>query len=74
MYDRSGGEMVQLLGFPPWWMKYTTFHDNGNVEPVTLEWAFTQFITSYNCVKEADAAHPAWMSNASLYTQYKALK
>jgi hypothetical protein len=25
MYDRSGGEMVQLLGFPPWWMKYTTF-------------------------------------------------
>jgi hypothetical protein len=71
MYDRSGGEMVQLLGFPPWWMKYTTFHDNGNVEPVTLEWAFTQLITAYNCVQEADAAHPAWMSNASMYTQYK---
>jgi hypothetical protein len=71
MYDRSGGKMVQLLGFPPWWMKYTTFRGNGKVEPVTLEWSFTQFITTYNCVKEADAAHPAWMSNASVYTQYK---
>ncbi len=71
MYDRAGGEMIQLLGFPPWWMKYTTFLGNGKVEPVTLEWSFTQYITTYNCVKEADAAHPAWMSNASLFTQYK---
>lgn len=71
MYNRNGGEMTQLLGFPPWWMKYTTFLGNGKVEPVQLEWAFTQLITAYNCVKEADAAHPAWMSNGSVYTQYK---
>ena len=71
MYDRSGGEMVQLLGFPPWWMKYTTFRGHSNVEPTQLEWAFTQLITTYNCVKEADAAHPAWMSNGSFYTQFK---
>jgi len=71
MYERANGEMVQLLGFPPWWMKYTTFRGHSNVEPVQLEWAFTQLITAYNCVKEADAAHPAWMSNGSFYTQYK---
>lgn len=71
MYERAGGEMVQLLGFPPWWMKYTTFRGHSNVDPVQLEWSFTQLITAYNCVKEADAAHPAWMSNGSVYTQYK---
>ncbi|MHC1695330.1 MAG: hypothetical protein AB9835_08670 [Eubacteriales bacterium] len=70
MYYRANGEMIQLLGFPPWWMKYTTFLGHGRTEPVTLEWAFTEFITGYNCVKEADAAHPAWMTNGSVYTSY----
>ncbi len=54
-YDQRNGELAQLIGFPPWHMKYTTFHGNGNMHPVDLEWAFTKFINGYNLIKEADA-------------------
>jgi len=68
---RNIGNMTKLMGFPPWYMKYTTHLENGATEPVALEWAFTALLTSYNLVKEADAAHPAWMTNASVYCQYE---
>jgi hypothetical protein len=52
-------------------MKYTTHLDNGAVEPVALEWEFTSLLSSFNFVKEADAAHPSWMTNGSVYCQYE---
>ena len=70
-YDRAKGEMTTVYGFPMWWMKYTTFLDHGKTPATTLEWAFVELITTYNCLKEADAAHPAWMTNASVYSQYQ---
>ncbi|MBQ9415667.1 MAG: hypothetical protein IJU20_02360 [Clostridia bacterium] len=73
-YERSGGEIVECLGFPMWWMKYTQFHNNGKTEPVTLEWMFAELITTYNCAMEADAASPAYLTNASVYSQYKLAK
>jgi len=69
-YEHRGGELAQLIGFPPWWMKYTTHHDLGNIVATTLEWDFTDFITRYNLIKEADAAMPCCMTNASVYNKF----
>lgn len=69
-YEYRGGELAQLIGFPPWWMKYTTHHDLGNIVATTLEWDFTEFITAYNLIKEADAAMPCCMTNASVYNKF----
>jgi hypothetical protein len=71
MQKRNQGQFTKLMGFPPWYMKYTTHLDNGKTAPVALEWQFVAFITEYNFIKEADAAHPAWMTNASVYCQYE---
>lgn len=65
------GNMKRLIGFPPWYVKYTVFNNNGKTAEVALEWAFTEVLSSYNIVKEADAAHPSWMTNASVYCQYE---
>ena len=71
LYERAGGNMVQCIGFPMWWMKYTVFHNMGKTGEVALEWKFAELITTYNCVMEADAANPCWLCNGSVYTQYK---
>jgi len=68
---KNNGEIFKLIGFPPWYMKYTTHLNRSSVEPVALEWNFTALLSSYNIAKEADAAHPAWMTNASVYCQYQ---
>jgi len=68
---RAAGNMISLLGFPPWYMKYSTADDNGSMEPVALEWYFNATISAYNVYQEADAAHPSWMTNASVYCQYE---
>lgn len=71
MFDRNNGKMTKFMGFPPWYIKYTTTLNMGSRVPTTLEWEFVEVISEYNCVKEADAAHPAWMTNASVYCQYQ---
>ena len=71
MFDRNNGKMTKFMGFPPWYIKYTTTLNHGSRVPTTLEWEFVEVISEYNCVKEADAAHPAWMTNASVYCQYQ---
>ena len=71
LYDLAEGKMVQCIGFPMWWMKYTKFHNMGYTGEVALEWKFAELITTYNCVMEADAASPCWLVNGSVYTQYK---
>ncbi len=69
-YDKNNGKMAKLMGFPPWYLKYSNHGGRGRLNPTELEFAFTAFITQYNFVKEADAAHPSWMTNGSVYTQY----
>ncbi len=68
--EKNNGKMGKLMGFPPWYMKYTTHREHGSIEATVLEWDFVEFISAYNFIKEADAAHPAWMTNGSVYTQY----
>ncbi|MBQ7338024.1 MAG: hypothetical protein IJW40_06160 [Clostridia bacterium] len=68
--QKNNGKMGKLMGFPPWYMKYTTHRGHGTPVATTLEWDFVEFISAYNFIKEADAAHPAWMTNGSVFTQY----
>ncbi|MBR2621412.1 MAG: hypothetical protein IKC97_03465 [Clostridia bacterium] len=69
--DRNNGKFGKLMGFPPWYMKYTVFNNWGSSGEVELEWAFVAFITQYDFIKEADAWNPSWMTNASVYCQYE---
>lgn len=71
MQANNGGKMTVLMGFPPWYMKYTTYGNHSKLlAPTELEWAFVEVLSEYNFVKEADAAMPSWMTNASVYCHY----
>ncbi len=69
-YDRANGEFGQIMGFPPWWQKYTEFEGRGKQDPVWIEWLFSETIGCFNLAKEADAASPASMTNGSVYYKY----
>ncbi len=69
--ERNNGKFGKLMGFPPWYMKYTVFNNWGKSGEVQLEWSFVAFITGYDFIKEADAWNPSWMTNASVYCQYE---
>ncbi len=73
-YHRADGAFGQILGFPPWWVKYTSARGGmGSLRATTVEWIYVALVTAYNLAKEADAAHPCTMSNASFYCQYKSI-
>ncbi len=68
---RNGGETIQLIGFPFWWIKYSNYCDpNCGWAPSQSEWAFAGFVSKYNVTMEADAAGQQYMTNASVYTWY----
>ncbi len=70
-YDRTEGKtMTQVCGFNPWQLKYTSHKNHGKHEGVESEWMFTEIISCYNCVKDADAYGYCGLANASVYTQY----
>ena len=71
-YDMAKGAFGQCIGFIPWWLKYTTAGGWGSLPATTVEWMFSELVTAYNLEKEADAAMPCWISNASAY--YKSPK
>ncbi|MBR3844619.1 MAG: hypothetical protein IKM39_03840 [Clostridia bacterium] len=73
-YQRANGAIGQLMGFPPWWIKYTTHSDQGSKEGTWIEWLYCEYITCYNLAKEADAAHPCSMANGSAYYKYVPLQ
>ena len=71
-YNMTGGLWGMALGFPPWHLKYTRhISTDYHMDPARLEWHFVETVTAYNVGIEADAAHPCWMSNASLYYKYQ---
>lgn len=69
LYDRSGGKIVKIGGFPPWPFKYTS-HTGGKHGGVATEWEFTRLISQFNAYHEADAANVGAMANASFYRHY----
>ncbi len=71
LYDRSGGGMLQVGGFPPWPYKYTSHASPpGKHEGVPTEWEFGRLISQYNGYMEADAPGLSAMANASFYQHY----
>lgn len=70
LYDRSGGAVLKIGGFPPWPFKYTTHGQAGKHEGVPTEWEFTRLISQFNAYKEADAAGLGCIANASFYQHY----
>ncbi len=69
-YDRANGAFGALMGFPPWWAKYCTHHNQGSKQDVWIEWLYCEYITCYNMAKEADAQAPAAMTNGSVFYKY----
>ncbi len=69
-YERAKGAMGQLMGFPPWWVKYCIDVEQGTAAATWIEWLYCEYISCYNLAKEADAAQPANMTNGSAYYKY----
>lgn len=70
-YDRTRGKkIIQVSGFVPWQIKYTTWQNKSRHEPVPTEWKYAEILSAYNCVMDADAAGYCGLSNASLYMHY----
>ncbi len=65
-YCRARGTFGEVVGFPPWALKYATHNGWGSIEATSLEASFTELITMYNCYLDADGSLP----NCSLYTQF----
>ncbi len=75
-YERAGGAFGQMLGFPPWWLKYSNQCSlpgisGGSVAPHIGEWTFCEIITCYNMAKEADASAPVSMTNGSVFYKFR---
>ncbi len=68
--QRANHQFGALMGFIPWWLKYTDHHGNSLKAGTWLEWMFCEIITCYNLAKEADAAHPCSMYNGSFMYKY----
>ncbi len=69
-YERANGAFGQLIGFPPWWCKYSKEFGAGSQPATYLEWLFTVTMTCHNLAKEADAAGTTAMTNGSVYYKY----
>jgi hypothetical protein len=71
LYDRAGGSIIKVGGFPPWPFKYTDSRGVGGKHAgVPTEWEFGRLISQYNGYMEADAAGLSAMANASFYQHY----
>lgn len=68
--QRANNQFGALMGFIPWWLKYTDYHGHSNKAGTWLEWMFCEIISCYNLAKEADAAHPCSMYNGSFMYKY----
>ena len=70
-YDKAGGAILKVGGFPPWPFKYTDAKGvGGKHKGVPTEWEFGRLISQYNGYMEADAAGLSAMANASFYRHY----
>lgn len=65
-YYRAGGAFAEIIGFPPWPLKYTSHNGWNTIEATTLEATFTALVTQYNCYMDADGS----IANCSLYAQF----
>lgn len=70
-YNQTGGsEMITVCGFNPWQLKYTDYKNKGKHGGVEAEWRFTEILSAYNCIKDADAYGYCGLANASAFMHY----
>ncbi|MCA9425977.1 MAG: hypothetical protein KC994_12930, partial [Candidatus Omnitrophica bacterium] len=68
--------VITCGGFVPWWIKYTNFRFTKSTpvrtrhEPVETEWHFSDLLSAYNTVMDADAAGLIGMANASVFQHH----
>lgn len=62
------GRIGTVVGFPNWAFKYARPY--GAREAWDLEWSFAREISRFYFAKDADAIHPAGMSNASVFRHF----
>lgn len=72
MYKHAGGKVFTIGGFTPWLWKYTSHagpqasqHDG-----VDTEWKYSQIISAFNGIMDADALGNCAMTNASFYQHF----
>ncbi len=68
-YKLTGGRMTTVCGFNPWQRKYVEGR-GGKHGGVAAEWRFTEVLSAYNCVKDADAYGYCGLANASVFTHF----
>ncbi len=70
-YNQTDGQkMITVCGFNPWQLKYTDYKNKGKHGGVEAEWRFTEILSAYNCIKDADAYGYCGMANASVFMHY----
>ncbi len=69
--ETRGDKMIQVCGFTPWAMKYTSSKDaGGKYHAVHAEWMLVKVVSAYNAYLDADAIGIVSMANASVYRHY----
>lgn len=76
---QTTGDSTHLVGFPPWWLKYTDNCEMTYVpsesgqsamsEPVQTEWGTSKLYGYFNICKDADAYGITGLCNASILSQ-----
>lgn len=66
----EGREIITVCGFNPWQLKYTDYKNKGKHGGVEAEWRFTEILSAYNCIKDADAYGYCGLANASVFMHY----
>ena len=70
-YDKNEGKKITTVcGFNPWHVKYTDIGGKNHHEGVESEWRLGEILSSYNCVKDADAAGYCGLADASVYRHF----
>jgi hypothetical protein len=64
--QNHGRAIARIGGFVPWAFKYTR-HAGGKHDDVPSEWRFSEIISAYNTIVDADALGLGAMANASVY-------
>ena len=76
----ESGDASRIVGFPPWWIKYTRKADHSKVPDeagdlknpnaeVPVEWGTSKLYGYFNIVKDADAYGSTGLCNASILSQ-----
>ena len=68
--QRNNFQIIQGGGHVPWQLKYSNYNGLGSLSNLDVELKWANLASAHNVVSDSDAAHPCWLTNASIYAQY----